>query len=89
MPPFYHLLIKSSRRRKDYIYCNMGQPKRRGDTLLPLQGVGFPGYTRLPRVPLRLPWAKRSLGFQPVIPDNPAYLILHVKLDTLNNSPIR
>ena len=85
MPPFYHLLIKSSRRRKDYIYiyCNMGQPKRRGNTLLPLQGVGFPGYTRLPRVPLRLPWAKRSWGFQPVVPDAPAYQILHVKLDTL------
>ena len=48
-----------------------GQPKRRGNTLLPLQGVKFPGYTRLPRVPLRLPWAKRSLGFQPVIPDGP------------------
>ena len=38
---------------------------------MPLQGVGFPGYTRLPRVPLRLPWAKRSLGFQPVVPDDP------------------
>ena len=48
-----------------------GQPKRRGNTLLPLQGVKFPGYTRLPRVPLRLPWAKRSLGFQPVVPDDP------------------
>ena len=83
MPPFYHLLIKSSRRRKDYIYCNMGQPKRRDNTLLPLQGVKSPRYTRLPRVSLRLSWAKRLLGFQPVVPDNPAYLILHVKLDTL------
>ena len=32
-----------------------GQPKRRGNTLLPLQGAKFPRYTRLPRVPLRLP----------------------------------
>ena len=31
----------------------------------------IPRYTRLPRVPLRLPWAKRSLGFQPVVPDYP------------------
>ena len=38
-------------------------------------GRGLPPYTRLPRVSLRLPWAKRSLGFQPVIPDA-AYLIL-------------
>ena len=36
-----------------------------------LTGRGLPRYTRLPRVPLRLPWAKRSLGFQPVIPDGP------------------
>ena len=25
----------------------------------------------IPRVSLRLPWAMRSLGFQPVAPDNP------------------
>ena len=31
----------------------------------------IPRYTRLPRVPFRLPWAKRSLGFQPVVPDDP------------------
>ena len=34
-------------------------------------GRGLPEYTRLPRVSLRLPWAKRSLGFQPVVPDDP------------------
>ena len=36
-----------------------------------LTGRGLPRYTKLPRVPLRLPWAKRSLGFQPVAPDGP------------------
>ena len=35
-----------------------------------LTGRGFPGYTRLPRVSLRLPWAMRSLGFQPVSSKN-------------------
>ena len=36
-----------------------------------LTGRGLPRYTRSPRVSLRLPWAMRSLGFQPVAPDNP------------------
>ena len=36
-----------------------------------LTGRGFPRCTRLPRVSLRLPWAKRSLGFQPVALDGP------------------
>ena len=36
-----------------------------------LTGREIPRYTRLPRVPLRLPWSKRSLGFQPVVPDDP------------------
>ena len=35
-----------------------------------LTGRGLPRYTRLPRVSLRLPWAMRSLGFQPVISKN-------------------
>ena len=30
-----------------------------------LTGRGLHRYTRLPRVSLRLPWAMRSLGFQP------------------------
>ena len=36
-----------------------------------LTGRGFSRCTRLPRVSLRLPWAKRSLGFQPVALDGP------------------
>ena len=35
-----------------------------------LTGRGLPRYTRLPRVSLRLPWAMRSLGFQPVSSKN-------------------
>ena len=86
-----HLHEQSGRTRKPWCSTKPRVPLRSalGYGLLPLQGVGFPGYTRLPRVSLRLPWAKRSLGFQPVVPDNPAYQILHFKLDTLKNSPIR
>ena len=32
---------------------------------------GFPRCARLPRVSRRLPWAERSLGCQPVVPDYP------------------
>ena len=35
-----------------------------------LTGRGLPRYTRLPRVSLRLPWAMRSLGFQPASSKN-------------------
>ena len=48
-----------------------------------LTGRGLPRYTRLPRVSLRLPWAMRSLGFQPVVPDYPGCQILHTKQVTL------
>ena len=37
----------------------------------------------IPRVSLRLPWAMRSLGFQPVVPDYPGCQILHTKQVTL------
>ena len=91
MPPFYHLLIKSSRRRKDYIYiyCNMGQPKRRGNTLLPLQGVKSPVILGYPGCRFACPGLSARWAFSPLYLMTPLYLILHVKLDTLNNSPIR
>ena len=85
MPPFYHLLIMSSRRRKDYIYCNMGQPKRRGNTLLPLQGVKIPVVLGYPGCRFACPGLSARWAFSPLYLMTPLYLILHVKLDTLKN----
>ena len=41
-----------------------------------LTGSGVTGYTILPTVSLRLPWAKSSLGLQPVVPDVPVLCAL-------------
>ena len=43
----------------------------RGYTLLPLQGEVFPVVLGYPGCRFALPWAKRSLGFQPVALDGP------------------
>ena len=66
-------------------WCNMGQPYdiNSGKYAFALTGRGLPGCIRLPRVSLRLPWAMRSLGFQPVVPDDSGCLILHIKQDIL------
>ena len=79
----------SGRRCKDYIYCNMGQPKRRGNTLLPLQGMKFPVILGYPGCRFACPGLSARWAFSPLCLMTPLYLILHVKLDTLKNSPIR
>ena len=72
-----------------YIYCNMGQPKRRGNTLLPLQGVKIPVVLGYPGCRFACPGLSARWAFSPLYLMTPLYLILHVKLDTLKNSPIR
>ena len=43
--------------------------------------------TIIPRVSLRLPWAMRSLGFQPVLPHGVASLIMSYALVGLSARP--
>ena len=66
-----------------------GQPKRRGNTLLPLQGVKSPVILGYPGCRFACPGLSARWAFSPLCLMTPLYLILHVKLDTLINSPIR
>ena len=43
--------------------------------------------TIIPRVSLRLPWAMRSLGFQPVLPQGVVSLIMSYALVGLSARP--
>ncbi len=67
----------------------MGQPKHRGNTLLPLQGVKSPVILGYPECRFACPGLSARWAFSPLYLMTPLYLILHVKLDTLNKSLIR
>ena len=49
-----------------YIYCNMGQPKRRGNTLLPLQGVKSPVILGYPGCRFACPGLSARWAFSPL-----------------------
>ena len=61
----------------------MGQPKHRGNTLLPLQGVKSPVILGYPGCRFACPGLSARWAFSPLCLITPLYLILHVKLDTL------
>ena len=49
-----------------YIYCNMGQPKRRDNTLLPLQGVKSPVILGYPGCRFACPGLSTRWAFSPL-----------------------